>query len=224
MFFADPVAALANVHKAMKKGGGSFSSAGAHPPRTVVGRARKRRQTSASSDGAAAARRAGALCPRQSDRVKSILLRSGFHAPELKKFDATIHLGGHAGGCGVLQHRWGTLARTLADADAETRKKVRSAVIERFAREWCPAAYICSRLLAGVRAHLSLLGYAPRCTEHVMTLTGKMSFLALAVLLASTSAALSTGPMTPTKPSWRRAMVSMTRPSGSSPAPSTATN
>jgi hypothetical protein len=72
------------------------------------------------------------------DRVKSILLRAGFHAPEIRKFDAPILLGVTPESAASSSIDAGPLARTLAEADDETRKKVREAVTARLAREMGP--------------------------------------------------------------------------------------
>ena len=72
------------------------------------------------------------------DRVKSILLRAGFHAPDIQKFDAKIHLGETPEAAASSSIDGGPLARTLAEVDDETRKSVREAVTARLAREMGP--------------------------------------------------------------------------------------
>ena len=72
------------------------------------------------------------------DRVKSILLRAGFHAPEFRKFDAPILLGATTEEAASSSIDAGPLARILAEVDDETSKKVRDAVTARPAREMGP--------------------------------------------------------------------------------------
>ena len=72
------------------------------------------------------------------DRVKSILLQAGFHAPEIEKFDTNIHLGATPEAAASSSIDAGSLARTLAEVDEDTRKRAREAVTARLAREMGP--------------------------------------------------------------------------------------
>jgi SAM-dependent methyltransferase len=139
MFFGDPVAALANVHGAMKKGGRlvfvCWRASTENPWAAVPESAAKPLLPPMEPLPPDAPGRYAFASP---DRVKSILLRGGFHAPEIKKFDAKVHLGDTPEAAASSSIDGGPLARTLADVDAATRKKVRAAVIERLAREMGP--------------------------------------------------------------------------------------
>jgi SAM-dependent methyltransferase len=139
MFFADPVASFANVFRAMKEGARLAF---------VCWRASTENPWSAVPEGAAKP----LLPPMETvppdapgrysfanpDRVKSILLRAGFHAPEIDRFDALIHLGDTPEAAASSSIDAGPLARTLAEADDDTRQRVRDAVTARLAREMGP--------------------------------------------------------------------------------------
>jgi SAM-dependent methyltransferase len=139
MFFADPVAALANVHAAMKKGGRLAF---------VCWRASTENPWSAVPEAAAKPwlppmeppppDAPGRYSFGNPDRVRSILLRAGFHAPQIDKFDARIHLGDTPEAAASSSIDGGPLARTLADVDEDTRQRVREAVTTRLAREMGP--------------------------------------------------------------------------------------
>jgi SAM-dependent methyltransferase len=136
MFFADPVASLANVHAAMKASGRLAF---------VCWRASTENPWSAIPESAAKPLlppmepvppdSPGRYSFANPDRVKSILLRAGFHAPQIEKFDALIHLGDTPEAAASSSIDAGPLARTLADADDDTRRRVRETVTARLARE-----------------------------------------------------------------------------------------
>ncbi len=139
MFFADPVASLANVFAAMKTGGRIAF---------VCWRASTENPWSAVPESAAKPLlppmeplppdAPGRYAFANPDRVKSILLRAGFHAPDLVKFDTRIHLGTTPEAAASSSIDAGPLARTLAEVDDATRKTVREAVTARLAREMSP--------------------------------------------------------------------------------------
>jgi len=136
MFFADPVASLANVFAATKEGGRIAF---------VCWRASTDNPWSAVPEGAAKPLlppmeplppdAPGRYSFANPDRVKSILLRAGFHAPDIQKFDTRIYLGDTPEAAASSSIDAGPLARTLAEVDDETRKSVREAVTARLARE-----------------------------------------------------------------------------------------
>ena len=139
MFFADPVASLANVFAGLKEGGRIAF---------VCWRASTENPWSAVPESAAKPLlppmeplppdAPGRYAFANPDRVKSILLRAGFHAPDIQKFDAKIHLGETPEAAASSSIDGGPLARTLAEVDDETRKSVREAVTARLAREMGP--------------------------------------------------------------------------------------
>lgn len=139
MFFADPVASLSNVFASLKEGGRLTF---------VCWRASTENAWSAVPESAAkpllppmeplAPDAPGRYAFANPDRVKSILLRAGFHAPEILKFDTSIYLGDTPEAAASSSIDAGPLARTLAEVDDETRKKVREAVTARLAREMGP--------------------------------------------------------------------------------------
>jgi len=139
MFFADPVAALANVYAAIKEGGRLAF---------VCWRASTENPWSAVPEAAAKPwlppmeplppDAPGRYSFANPDRVRSILLRAGFHAPQIEKFDTRIHLGETPEAAASSSIDGGPLARTLADVDEDTRQRVREAVTTRLARELGP--------------------------------------------------------------------------------------
>jgi SAM-dependent methyltransferase len=139
MFFADPARSLANVFAAMKEGGRIAF---------VCWRASTENPWSAVPESAAKPLlppmepvppdAPGRYSFANPDRVKSILLRAGFHAPDIQKFDARIHLGATPEDAASSSIDAGPLARTLAEVDEDTRKRVREAVTMRLAREMGP--------------------------------------------------------------------------------------
>jgi SAM-dependent methyltransferase len=148
MFFADPVVAFANIHRAMKAGGRIVFACWRHPfenPWSTVpeSAARPYLPPAPPADPDAPGRYSFA----NPDRVKSVLLQAGFHAPELRKFDTRIHLGDTPEAAASSSIDAGPLMRTLADVDDETRAKVRAAVTARLAQELEPGGI---SLTAGV--------------------------------------------------------------------------
>ena len=139
MFFADPAASLANVHAAMKESGRlafvCWRASTENPWASIPESAAKPLLPSMEPMPPDAPGRYAFANP---DRVKSILLRAGFHAPQIEAFDARIHLGDTPEAAASSSIDAGSLARTLADADEDTRKRVREAVTARLAREMGP--------------------------------------------------------------------------------------
>jgi SAM-dependent methyltransferase len=139
MFFADPAASFANIFAAMKEGGRLAF---------VCWRASTENPWAATPESAAKPLlpamepqppdAPGRYAFANPDRVKSILLQAGFHAPEIQPFDARIHLGSTPEAAASSSIDAGPLARTLAEVDEDTRKRVREAVTARLAREMGP--------------------------------------------------------------------------------------
>ena len=148
MFFVDPVAAFSNIHMAMKAGGRlafacwrhPFENPWSHVPEMA---AKPFLPPAPPADPDAPGRYSFA----NPDRVKSVLLQAGFHAPELIKFDTCIHLGKTAEEAASSSIDAGPLLRTLADVDEATRARVRAALTERLAKELQPGGIF---LTAGV--------------------------------------------------------------------------
>ena len=139
MFFANPAASFANVFAGMKEGGrlsfvcwrASTENPWAFIPESV---AKPLLPPMEQLPPDAPGRYAFA----NPDRVKSILLQAGFHAPEIEKFDASIHLGATPEAAASSSIDAGSLARTLAEVDEDTRKRAREAVTARLVREMGP--------------------------------------------------------------------------------------
>ncbi len=139
MFFADPVAAFTNIHRAARPGGRLVFACWRHPfehlwafvPESA---AKPFLPPTPPSDPNAPGRYAF----QNPDRVKSVLLQAGFHAPELQKLDAQTFAGATPEEAAASAIDSGPLQRTLADADAATRANVRAAVTERLAKEMGP--------------------------------------------------------------------------------------
>jgi ubiquinone/menaquinone biosynthesis C-methylase UbiE len=139
MFFADPALAFANIHKAMKPDGRVVFACWRHPfenPWSHVPESAAKPYLTATPPADPDA--PGRYSFANPDRVRSVLLQAGFHAPEMTKFNARIHLGNTAEEAASSSIDGGPLMRTLADADETTRAKVRIAVTERLARELGP--------------------------------------------------------------------------------------
>jgi SAM-dependent methyltransferase len=139
MFFADPVAAFSNVRRAMKEGARIVFACWRHPFEnpwaTVPENAARPFLPPAPPAPPDAPGRYSFADP---DRVKSVLLQAGFHAPDLRKFDCRIHLGDTPEEAASSSIDTGPLMRTLADVSAETRAKVREAVAARLSQELGP--------------------------------------------------------------------------------------
>jgi SAM-dependent methyltransferase len=136
MFFADPVAAFANLHRALKPGGRiAFACWRAHaenPWANVPESAAKPfLPPSPPSDPNAPGRYSFA----DPARVKTVLLEAGFHAPELEKLDVAAFQGKTAEEAASSAIDSGPLMRTLEQADMGTRKAIRAAVEQRLAKE-----------------------------------------------------------------------------------------
>jgi SAM-dependent methyltransferase len=139
MFFADPVAAFRNIRRALKPTGRVVFSCwrphADHPWANIPESAAKPFLPPSPPSDPNAPGRYGFSNP---DRVKSILLQAGFHVPEIEKLDARAFLGATPEEAAASAIDAGPLMRTLAQADAETRAKVRAAVTARLAREIGP--------------------------------------------------------------------------------------
>jgi SAM-dependent methyltransferase len=132
MFFDDPIAAFANLHRAASAGGDLrlivFRSSAENPFMTTAERA--------------AAPLLPKLAPRDDDapgqfaladraRVERILADAGWHQIDLDPIDVTCHFPASA-----LENyvtRLGPVGRALADADERTRTAVASVVLDAFA-------------------------------------------------------------------------------------------
>lgn len=138
MFFADPVAAFGNIHRAMKPGGrlvfSCWRQASEHWASIPETAAKPFLPPTPPSDANAPGRYAFA----NPDRVKSVLLQAGFHAPMLEKFDARVFIGRTPEEAAAWAIDSGPLMRTLAGCDAETRGRVQGAVTARLAQELGP--------------------------------------------------------------------------------------
>jgi SAM-dependent methyltransferase len=139
MFFADPVAAFTNIRRAVKPGGrivfccwrSPFEHLWAFMPESA---AKPFLPLSPPADPNAP----GRYSFQNEDRIRSVLLQSGFHAPVLKKFDAPIFAGATPEDAAASLIDAGPLQRSLAGLDAAVQAKVRAAVIERLAKEMGP--------------------------------------------------------------------------------------
>ena len=139
MFFANPAASFANVFAATKQGGRlafvCWRASTENPWSTIPESAAKPLLPPMEPVPPDAPGRYSFANP---DRVKSILLQAGFHAPQIDRFDALIHLGDTPEAAASSSIDAGPLARTLAEADEDTRQRVREAVTARLAREMGP--------------------------------------------------------------------------------------
>ena len=139
MFFADPVAAFRNIHRAVKPGGRLVFACWRHPfehlwafiPESA---AKPFLPPSPPADPNAPGRYSFA----NPDRVKSVLLQAGFLNAEFEKLDSQTFAGATPEAAAASLIEAGPLQRTLADADDSTRAKVREAVTERLAQEMGP--------------------------------------------------------------------------------------
>jgi SAM-dependent methyltransferase len=139
MFFADPVAAFRNFRGALKVTGRLAFACWRHPfehlwafvPESA---AKPFLPPSPPADPNAP----GRYSFQNQDRIKSVLLQAGFHAPEIQKFDTQTFAGATPEEAAASAIDAGPLQRTLADVDADTRKKIRAAVTERLAKEMGP--------------------------------------------------------------------------------------
>jgi SAM-dependent methyltransferase len=139
MFFPDPMAAFANIHGAMKPGARlaflCWRGPNENPWAAVPEGAAKPLLPPVPPPAPDAPGRYSFANP---DRTRSVLLQAGFHAVEITKSDAPIHLGNTPEAAASSSIDAGPLLRTLADTDAETRAKVRVAVTSRLAQEMGP--------------------------------------------------------------------------------------
>ena len=139
MFFADPVAAFRNIHRAVKTTGRLAFACWRHPfehlwafvPESA---AKPFLPPSPPADPNAP----GRYSFQNHDRIKSVLLQAGFHAPEIQKFDFQTFAGATPEEAAASAIDAGPLQRTLADCNEDTRAKVRAAVTARMAQEMGP--------------------------------------------------------------------------------------
>jgi SAM-dependent methyltransferase len=139
MFFADPVAAFGNIRRGVKDGGRLAFACWRHPHEHLwafipESAAKPFLPPSPPSDPNAPGRYAF----HDPDRVKSVLLQAGFHAPLLEKLDVRTFAGATPEEAASSAIDAGPLQRTLADVDEATRTKVRAAVTEALAKEMGP--------------------------------------------------------------------------------------
>ena len=154
MFFADPIASFRNIHRAVKPGGRIVFACWRHPfehlwawiPESA---AKPFLPPAPAADWNAPGRYAF----HDPDRVKSVLLQAGFHAPVLQKFDARTFAGATPEEAAASAIDAGPLQRTLADADEPTRTKVRAAVIDRLRKEMAPGGIYLTSAAWLVQAH-----------------------------------------------------------------------
>jgi SAM-dependent methyltransferase len=139
MFFADPVAAFRNVCGAMKPRGrlhfACWRSPAEHLWAFIPESAAK---PYLPPSPPAAPNAPGRYAFQNPDYVKDVLLQAGFVNPEFEKMDWQTFAGAtpEEGAASAIDA--GPLRRTLADANEETRVKVRAAVTERLAKEMAP--------------------------------------------------------------------------------------
>ena len=139
MFFSDAVAAFSNIHGALKPGARLVFGCWRHPSEHLwafipESAAKPYLPPSPPADPNAP----GRYSLQEPDRVRSVLLQSGFVAPELQKFDFRTFAGPTAEEAASSAIDAGPLARSLVDLDEATRAKVRAAVTERLAKEMGP--------------------------------------------------------------------------------------
>lgn len=139
MFFADPVAALLNIRRALKKRGriafACWRSPAEHLWASIPESAAKPFLPAASPADPNAP---GRFSLRLPDRIKQVLGGSGFYAIEIQKLDARTFAGAtpEAAASSVIDS--GPLQRNLANADELTQQKVREAVTKRLSAEMGP--------------------------------------------------------------------------------------
>ena len=139
MFFADPVAAFRNIHGAVKPSGRLAFACWRQPSEHLwafvpESAAKPFLPPSPPADPNAP----GRYSFQNPDRIKSVLLQAGFHAPEIQKFDTQTFAGTTPEEAAASAIDAGPLQRTLADCNEETRAKVRAAVTARLAQEMRP--------------------------------------------------------------------------------------
>jgi ubiquinone/menaquinone biosynthesis C-methylase UbiE len=139
MFFPDPVAAFRNIHRALKPDArlvfSCWRAHAEHPWAFVPETAAKPFLPPSPPSIPDAPGRYAFANP---DRVRRILAEAGFRNLKVEKFDARVYLGATAEEAAASAIDSGPLMRTLEQADAETRRKVRAAVTERLAKEMAP--------------------------------------------------------------------------------------
>jgi ubiquinone/menaquinone biosynthesis C-methylase UbiE len=139
MFFADPVAAFINIRRAVKPGGRIVFACWRHPFEHLWAFIPESAATPFLPPSPPSPSNApGRYSFAEPDRVKSVLLQAGFHAPQFQKLDMQTFAGDTPEDAAASAIDAGPLQRTLADADDATRAKVRAVVTERLAKEMGP--------------------------------------------------------------------------------------
>jgi SAM-dependent methyltransferase len=131
MFFADPVAAFKNLHRALKPTGRMVFVCWRTPPENPWGLVPMR----AAAPHLPPFERPGPEDPGQyafgdHTRVERILAQSGFGAPSFQKLDRPIHLGKDIPDVLDNLSKFGPLARLMAEATPEQIDKAKSAIAE----------------------------------------------------------------------------------------------
>jgi SAM-dependent methyltransferase len=139
MFFPDPVAAFRNIHAAMKPQARLVFCCWRPPAEHLwafipESAAKPFLPPTPPADPDVP----GRYSFQNPDRVRSVLLRAGFVAPELEKFDFMTFAGATPEEAASSAIDEGPLARSLVEVDEATRIKVRAAVTERLAKEMGP--------------------------------------------------------------------------------------
>jgi ubiquinone/menaquinone biosynthesis C-methylase UbiE len=139
MFFADPVAAFANIRTALRPGGRL---------RFVCWRAAKENLWAVVPFAAAkdllppqeevAPHAPGPFAFADGERLKKILAEAGFSNPRLEKLEAHMNMGGDLDAAVDQAFKIGPLARALADADDALKDEARARVREVLAKFQTP--------------------------------------------------------------------------------------
>lgn len=155
MFFADPVATFANIRRALKPEGrlafACWRGPDDHLWSTIPENAARPFLPPAAPVNFNGPGRFGFAKP---ERVRSVLSEAGFRDVGIEKFDAPVFVGRTPEEAASSAIDAGPLMRTLADADEETRTKVRAAVAARLAQEAGPEGIFLNAAawLVGARA------------------------------------------------------------------------
>jgi SAM-dependent methyltransferase len=136
MFFADPVATFANIRRALRPNARLVFACWRGPEEhlwsSIPEEAAKPFLPPAPPVNFNAPGRFGFAMP---ERVRQVLSDAGFRDVALQAFDAPVFVGATPDEAASSAIDAGPLMRTLADADEETRERVRGAVTARLAQE-----------------------------------------------------------------------------------------
>jgi len=139
MFFADPVAAFANIRRALKKRARIAFACWRSPAEHLWASIPENAARPFLPDSPPADPNApGRFSLRLPDRIKQVLGGAGFFSIEIEKLDARTFAGATPEEAASSVIDSGPLQRNLANADEATRQKVREAVTERLAAEMRP--------------------------------------------------------------------------------------